>query len=80
MIEISPSSGSVKGGTEITITGSGFSTRKGDNQILLDNQNNVCEITSIPDNNTIKCITPELPDSLTADSPVEVILLGRIEE
>ena len=54
IISVSPTSGSVWGGTEITITGRGFNTDPEDVQVLIGNS--VCDVWSV-NYSTIMCIT-----------------------
>ena len=54
VISVSPPSGSVQGGTEITITGRGFNTDPDEVQVLIGGS--VCDVQSV-DYSTIVCIT-----------------------
>lgn len=73
-----PNSGSVGGGTEITITGINFIN--GDTQVFIgDGVNMLCKIKTIS-NTQIVCVTPPSNGDSIYNSPVDIIVVERLTE
>lgn len=53
---VSPSSGSTKGGTELTITGDNFCNDRKDNQVFIGRDNLMCRVT-FSNRTHLKCVT-----------------------
>ena len=68
---VEPELGSIRGGTEITIRGYGFSSIVSENNVLIGQQN--CEIVS-SNYSSIICITPDLGTNNTVEITVSVLV------
>ena len=75
---ISPASGSLNGGTLITVTGEGFSTITDQMLVLLGTQDNLCIIQST-ESTTFTCLTSEIYTK-EEDTDYEFILYGRLTD
>lgn len=76
---VSPASGSINGGTLLTLTGKGFSTRASQLLVMFGDQTHMCKLEGSPTEQQVKCRTPPM-GSLTAESDQETVLLGRLQE
>jgi IPT/TIG domain len=75
---VQPNVGSVGGGASIAITGTNF--KPDDTQVFIgEGTNMLCAITAIT-TTSIMCTTPPKFDDSSYDSPVEVIVFGRLTE
>ena len=75
---VSPNSGSLGGGTDITVTGTNF--KKDDTQVFIGTGvNMICVIKSIT-SVSIVCTTPASSGEAMYDSPVEVVVVERLTE
>ena len=81
LTEVTPNTGSAKGGTLLTLKGTGFSQNMTSNTILLGSDTAICTIESVTISATegesiITCRTPAKPSDWTGEQTVAV--LGRI--
>ncbi len=77
---ISPASGSMNGGTELTISGDNFSVSPTDNQVFIgDEFNQFCHITSAT-KTQIKCTTPPAHADYRSGDVQTVYVTGRLIE
>jgi hypothetical protein len=76
---ISPLSGPMGGGYNITITGRNFAPTTSTNVFIGDASDNICNIASIT-TTTIVCTLPFMDPSYDAGVPVNVTVAGRAVE
>lgn len=74
---ITPSKGSTLGGTNVTVTGTGFSLNPLYMMIFFQDTSSTCQNVSIINTTTLTCITPPI-GSKTAEVPYNAILLARL--
>ena len=75
---VSPRSGSIQGGTIVTITGNNFSTVKNENQVTIgDSRTNLCEIITAT---ATEIVCRTMADSSGITTGQDLRVLGRIQE
>ena len=75
---ISPTQGSIYGGTKITVNGFGFSTVAKMMSAFVELEDYTCEIDELIDDSSFTCITSDLGSA--DDSAQELILYGRLTD
>ena len=73
---VSPSSGAMGGGYNITITGQNFAFNDSTNVFVGDALNSICTIVSIT-STTIVCTVPTMDDSYSSGVSVNVVVTAR---
>lgn len=76
---VTPSSGSMGGGYNITISGLNFASNDSTNVFVGDAINSLCTIVSIS-STTIVCTVPSMDDSYSAGVAVNVVVTARAVE
>ena len=76
---VTPATGSINGGTLLTLTGNGFSTRATQLLVMFGDQSHMCVLEGTPTEQLVKCRTPVM-GSLVIETNQEVVLLGRLQE
>ena len=76
---ISPISGGLGGGYDITITGRNFGSADSHTVFVGDAENTFCTIKSATAT-TIVCTVPRIDSSYTPESPVNIVVTGRLLE
>lgn len=76
---ISPISGSINGGTLVTITGKGFSTEKSFMAAFIDSSAFTCEIQDGLSATSLTCITPAIGNK-NSGTPYDFLLYGRLAD
>ena len=80
LLNISPISGSIHGGTLITVTGAGFSLTADFMTIFIGNSNNLCLIQEILNDTSLTCLTQAVNSTASIDVESEFILYGRLTD
>lgn len=76
---VTPNTGSMGGGYDITIKGRNFATIDSTNVFVGDALNSLCKIKTIT-SSTIVCTVPSMDNTYTSGTPVDVVVTGRAVE
>ena len=77
---ISPTTGTISGGYQLTITGKNFAPAKGSTQVFIgDGLGSLCPITSISETQ-IKCRVPQMDSTYKSGDAQKILVTGRLIE
>ncbi|CAG9312591.1 unnamed protein product [Blepharisma stoltei] len=79
VVSISPTSGSVQGGTTLTINGYGFSSVSSSLIITIGNEDHECGNLNVVSSEVITCSTPSYTSDMNLDTAYTVTVIGRVQ-